>query len=75
MFQKYFLQKRIFFISILFFFFLNLETWKLQNYIVLSTFNGNLPNLGCVCFDFKSFPEMFFRKSECLVAHGKYGQR
>ena len=74
MFQKYFLQKRIF-LLVYFFFFFNLETWKLKNYLVLITFNGNLPNLGCVCFDFKSFSEMFFRKSGCLVAHGKYSQR
>ena len=28
-------------------------------------------NLGCVCFDFKSLPKMFFRKCKCLIAHGK----
>ena len=28
-------------------------------------------NLGCVCFDFKSLPKIFFTKCGCLVAHEK----
>ena len=28
-------------------------------------------NLGCVCFDFKSLPKIFFTKCACLVAHEK----
>ena len=33
---------------------------------------SSIGHLGCVCFDFKSLPEMLFHKCGCLVVHEKW---
>ena len=63
-FEFFFLNKR-------FFFFLKLHQYKVpkdlrHTYTLLFDVN-----LGYICFGFKPFQEIIFRKTVCLVAHGK----
>ena len=39
---------------------------------VCAPLRASVCDIGCLCFGWKWFPEMLFRKCGCLVAHGKY---